>query len=153
MSTARFLGFPFLAFVILCGAYYFFVRAPEYPLARVNGVSLRLLLATSTAAQERGLGERSVLPRHEGMLFVFKTSDRYGFWMKDMRFPIDIIWMNAQGQVVTIEPSVATSTFPDVFYPAVPARYVLETTAGFARANNIATGTPIQLQNVPGVSE
>ncbi len=148
----KLIGPAFLVLVVAAGVYYF-VRAPYEPRAMLPGVSLRLLLATSIAAQERGLGGRDGLPADEGMLFVFKTPDRYGFWMKDMRFPIDIIWMDAQGQVITVASSVAPSTYPYVFYPAAPTSYVLETAAGFARQYAIATGTVIRLQNVPVVSE
>jgi hypothetical protein len=51
------------------------------------------------------------------MLFVFASSTRPGFWMKDMKFPIDIIWINADKEVVGIESNIATSTFPKLFFP------------------------------------
>ncbi len=87
------------------------------------------------------------------MLFVFPTDAPYGFWMKDMLVPIDMFWLNSQGQVVSIASNVATSTYPHVFYPTAPARYVLETAAGFANRYDIATGTSLQLKNIPVVSE
>ena len=80
------------------------------------------------------------------MLFVFPKSDIYAFWMKDMLVPIDIFWLDAQGHIVSIARNVATSTYPNVFYPVAPARYVLETAAGFANAHSIATGTSLLLQ-------
>jgi hypothetical protein len=120
-------------------------------MATVHGASLKLLVATSTAAQEKGLGDREALAPGTGMLFVFEHPNQYGFWMKDMRFPIDIIWLDAQGQVITVAADVATSTYPNVFYPTAPATYVLETHAGFALAHDIATGTPVKLQNVSSV--
>ena len=48
-------------------------------------------VVTTQAAQERGLGGRATIPDNYGMLFVFPKADRYGFWMKDMLAPIDII--------------------------------------------------------------
>ena len=86
------------------------------------------------------------------MLFVFPTEDRYGFWMKDTLIPLDMFWLNDQGQVVWLEQDVTPDTYPEVFYPAQPVRYVLETNAGFAAAHAIATGTPLLLQNWPTVS-
>jgi len=100
-----------------------------------------------------GLGGRANIPSDYGMLFVFPEDALYGFWMKDMLVSIDIFWLNNKGQVVSIKQNVATSSYPNVFYPTEPARYVLETVAGFARANNIATGTPLLLKNIPIVSE
>lgn len=87
------------------------------------------------------------------MLFIFPVSDRYGFWMKDTLVPLDIFWLDDKGQVVSIAKDVAPSSFPNVFYPTAPARYVLETAAGFAEAHAIATGTPLLLKNFPTVSE
>lgn len=118
-----------------------------------GGVSLRIDYALSEAAREKGLGGRTNIPDDYGMLFVFPKDGRYGFWMKDMLVPLDIFWLDAQGHVVSIVRDAATSTYPDVFYPSTPARYVLETAAGFARARTIATGTPLQLKNIPAVSE
>ena len=87
------------------------------------------------------------------MLFVFPKDDYYGFWMKDTLVPLDMFWLDDKGQVVSIAQDVATTTFPHVFYPSSPARYVLETLAGFARQHAIATGTPLLLQNIPSVSK
>lgn len=87
------------------------------------------------------------------MLFVFPEDGYYGFWMKDTLVPLDIFWLDSKGQVVSMMIEVATSSYPDVFYPAAPARYVLETAAGFARVHTIATGTPLLLKKFPSVSK
>lgn len=122
---------------------------PERDTARgtFGGVSLNIELATSTAAQERGLGGRATVPPDYGMLFVFSRDDRWGFWMKDTLVPLDMFWLNDQGKVIWMQQSVATDTYPAVFYPKSPARFVLETAAGFARAHGIATGTSLILKN------
>lgn len=121
--------------------------------AEFGGVSLNIDYATTTSARERGLGGRESISGDYGMLFVFARDGLYGFWMKDMLAPIDIFWLDTQGQVVSIAAGVAPSTYPHVFYPAGPARYVLETAAGFATANHVATGTMLSLKNIPIVSE
>ena len=121
--------------------------------AEFGGVSLSIDYATTPAEREKGLGGRTNVPDGYGMLFVFSKDGYYGFWMKDTLVPLDMFWMDAQGQVVSIEQDVATSTFPHVFYPSAPARYVLETVAGLAQAHSIATGTPLLLKNFPSVTE
>ncbi len=121
--------------------------------AEFGGVSLNIDYATTEAAREKGLGGRTSIPSDYGMLFVFPKDDKYGFWMKDTLVPLDMFWLDAQGHVVSIAQDVATSTYPDVFYPSAPARYVLETSAGFARAHTVATGTPLLLKNFPTVTE
>lgn len=123
------------------------------PQAEFGGVSLRLDYATTTASRELGLGGRTSIPDDYGMLFVFAKDSTYGFWMKDTLVPLDMFWLDSQGHVVFIAESVATSSYPNVFYPSVSARYVLETASGFARAHSIATGTPLLLKNFPSVSE
>ena len=127
--------------------------APEYPVAEFGGVSLNIEYATTTAARKLGLGGRTSVPGGYGMLFVFPKDDRYGFWMKDTLVPLDMFWLDAQGHVVSIAEDVSPASFPNVFYPSAPARYVLETAAGFAAAHGIATGTPLLLKNIPSVSQ
>lgn len=129
---------------------YFYKTTPD---AEFGGVSLRLEYATTTEAREQGLGGRTEIPENYGILFVFPKDDKYGFWMKDMLVPIDIFWLDNKGQVVFIAHDIATSTYPNVFYPTEPARYVLETVAGFAREHSIATGTQLRLKNLERVSQ
>ncbi|MBU6388625.1 DUF192 domain-containing protein [Patescibacteria group bacterium] len=147
----------FLIVAAATAAVFFYKTLPSppelVPTAEFGGVSLRIDYATTTAERERGLGGRTSLPDNYGMLFVFPNDDRYGFWMKDTLVPLDMFWLDAQGHVVSMAQNVAPSSFPDVFYPSIPARYVLETAAGFARAHAIATGTPLLLKNLPSVSQ
>ncbi len=64
---------------------------------------MRFEVVTTQAAQAQGLGGRSDVPENYGMLFVFPTDQRVGFWMKDMQVPIDIIWLSDTGAVLGIE--------------------------------------------------
>ena len=121
--------------------------------AEFGGASLSIDYALSEAAREKGLGGRTSVPDDYGMLFVFPKDGYYGFWMKDTLVPLDMFWLDDKGHVVYIAQDVATSSFPNVFYPSSLARYVLETAAGFALAHSIATGTPLLLKNIPSVSQ
>ena len=152
-----------LLVIALLGATGWFLYRTELPQTRsaaVSGptvsfgdVSLRVDLATTSAEREKGLGGRTSIPEDYGMLFVFPKDDLYGFWMKDTLIPLDMFWLDGKGQVISIAQDVATSSFPNVFYPSAPARYVLETNAGFARDHGIRTGTRFLLKNIPIVSE
>jgi uncharacterized membrane protein (UPF0127 family) len=106
----------------------------------VAGQSISLEIASSNAARERGLGGRAHVAANKGMLFVFDKPTATCFWMKDMRFPIDIIWLNAAKQVTYVQPSVAPRTYPKTFCPKSPASYVIELNAGQAQALGISTG-------------
>jgi uncharacterized membrane protein (UPF0127 family) len=101
---------------------------------------LRVEVADTEAARERGLSGRDNLAEGSGMLFVFPKDDQAGIWMKEMKFSIDVIWLDASGTVITIAPTVSPDTYPQAFYPAKPARYILEVPAGFAEAHGVAEG-------------
>jgi len=64
------------------------------------------------------------------MLFVFENPGIHGIWMKDMKFPIDIIWLDKDMSVISKELNVSPDTYPQVFYPSREAYYVLEVKAG-----------------------
>ncbi len=124
-----------------------------FSIAEFGNVSLIIEHAATEAEREAGLGGRESIPGDYGMLFVFPKNDFHGFWMKDTLMPLDIFWLDDKGHVVSIAENVATSSYPNVFYPSAPARYVLETVAGFARTHRIVTGTPLLLKNFPTVSK
>ncbi|MBI2025299.1 DUF192 domain-containing protein [Candidatus Kaiserbacteria bacterium] len=142
-----------LLILALGAGMYFYRTKSESASAVFDGVSLRIEYATTPEARERGLSGRANIPSDYGMLFVFPKDDRYGFWMKDVLVPIDIFWLDSDGHVVSIISDIATSTYPDVFYPTEPARYVLETAAGFAKEHGIANGAPFLLKKFPTVSQ
>ncbi|MES2623142.1 MAG: CapA family protein [Patescibacteria group bacterium] len=105
-----------------------FSKVPQ--VLSLGSQSVFVELATSTEAQAQGLSDRKSLPQNTGLLFVFDTPNRTGFWMKDMLFPIDIFWFDSQFKLVDKRLSVDPSTYPNVFYPNSDAMYVLETAVG-----------------------
>ncbi|MDP2655004.1 MAG: DUF192 domain-containing protein [bacterium] len=141
--------------IVVIGSVIFFYRTESQSeqVAEFGGVSLRIEYATTTLALEKGLSGRDSVPSDYGMLFVFQKDDKYGFWMKDTLVPLDIFWLNSKGHVVYIVQDIATSTYPNVFYPTEPARYVLETVAGFAREHDIKIGSKLMLKNLESVSQ
>lgn len=151
MARYTYVGILILGIVIGGALYAYKTEAPALQRADFGGVSLRIEVVATPEAQERGLGGRTVVPGDYGMLFPFQEDGRYGFWMKDMLVPVDMFWLDDKGQVVSMATGVATSSYPHVFYPTEPARYVLETIAGFSEAHGIATGTPLSLKNLPTV--
>ncbi|HXY18184.1 MAG TPA: DUF192 domain-containing protein, partial [Candidatus Nitrosopolaris sp.] len=68
------------------------------------------------------------------------------FWMKDMKFPIDMIWISSSHKAVVVEEDVKPSTYPDRFVNPVnhPAQYVLELQAHASTRLGINPGTPIK---------
>jgi uncharacterized membrane protein (UPF0127 family) len=106
---------------------------------------MKFEVVTTEAAQERGLGGRSDIPENYGMLFLFPSDTRIGFWMKDMLTSIDIIWLSDKGTIIGIEDSLSPATYPTSYYPPKPVKYVLETRAGETRRRGWTIGTTITL--------
>ncbi|MCX6713394.1 MAG: DUF192 domain-containing protein [Candidatus Vogelbacteria bacterium] len=99
------------------------------------------------AERERGLSGRTVLPENEGMLFVFDRPGQHKFWMKDMNFPIDIIWLGPNKIVIDITANLATSTYPNSVTSRVPAFFALEVNASWAEKNEIKIGDQATIKN------
>lgn len=109
----------------------------------INETVIEVRLAVTPAEKVRGLSGTSSLGDNEGVLFVFTESDFHGFWMKDMLFPIDIVWISGDFRIVHIEPSVPPESFPKIFKPSEIAQYVLEVNSGFAAENNFKAGDSV----------
>lgn len=109
----------------------------------VGTTPLLVEVANTDAERQQGLSDRASLPQRRGMLFIFANPGNYGFWMKDMRFAIDIVWIDAAGVVVTIADNVSPDTYPQSYHSTAPAQYVLEVPAGFAKKQGIALGTKV----------
>lgn len=110
---------------------------------RASGHTYNLTLATTPQAQARGLGGRSAMPSNQGMLFTFSNPGLECFWMKGMRFSLDMIWLNKQKKVVYVQSNVAPSTYPNSFCPTLPAKYVIELDAGQVEAMHLQQGQHI----------
>jgi len=102
--------------------------------------TISLIVVDSNPERERGLSGREKLADDSAMLFVFDAVDDHTFWMKEMKFPIDIIWLDETFKVVHIESDVSPATYPEIFSSPEKSRYVLETNAHFSRENNIKIG-------------
>ncbi len=88
----------------------------------------------------KGLSDTSGLGDSEGMLFVFGTPGRWGMWMKDMHYSLDMVWMDGNKKIVYITQNVTPDTYPKVFLPDLDALYVLELPSGFVAANGVTIG-------------
>jgi len=108
---------------------------------RIGDSEITVLVADEPDELRTGLGSRDALPADTAMLFVFPRVARHGIWMKDMRFPIDIIWLDEDEKVVDVRERIAPETYPEVFYPSGESRYVVELASGSARELGIQIGT------------
>lgn len=105
-----------------------------------NDIEFVVEIVDTPELRAQGLSLREVLSLNTGMLFVFSESDKHGFWMKDMLFPIDIIWFDDEFVVVDVKENLAPESYPEVFKPRVPARFALEINISGISDNDIVVG-------------
>ena len=120
-------------------------ETPSISTVTIGTTTVAVEVVKDDASRQQGLSGRTSLAEGYGMLFVFEEEGNWGMWMKDMNFPIDIIWAAKDGTIVTIEKNVSPDTYPNSFHPREPALYVLEVPADFAERHNIAVGNNIVL--------
>jgi uncharacterized membrane protein (UPF0127 family) len=111
-----------------------------------DDVSIAAEVARSPAERMQGLSGRDALQDGAGMLFVFEQSERYEFWMPDMRISIDIIWLDEDMRVVHIKENATPESYPEKFVPNTPARYVLEVPAGFVAMHGVNNGDSFRMR-------
>ena len=92
-----------------------------------------------------GLSNTESLGEQRGKLFIFDENAKHGIWMKDMNYPIDIIWIDSNLKVVHIAENVSPRTYPEIFAPSVDARFVLEVNAYFVSSTRVEVGNTLLL--------
>lgn len=116
---------------------------------KIAGQTIKVDLALTKEEQAQGLSGRTHFGGKNGggnvgMLFVFEQPGLYPFWMKDMWFPIDIIWIEEGLKVVYIEKNASPSSYPKTFVSEENSKYVLEVPSGFSEENNLKVGDKVE---------
>jgi uncharacterized protein len=112
------------------------------PLVTANGV-IDATIASTSEDWDLGLSGLRSMDIDKGMIFIFPHADFYRFWMKDMYFPLDIVWIDSDKKIVDVDSNVSPESYPNIFLPPVAVRYVLELNAGMAEKYGLVTGTKI----------
>jgi uncharacterized membrane protein (UPF0127 family) len=100
-----------------------------------------LWLADTDAERVQGLSDVASLPKNGGLLMKFDSSAPHGIWMKDMNFPLDIIWLDEQKKVIyTVLNAQPEEVAATVYAPKEPALYVIELPMGSVKKSGIKTG-------------
>jgi len=115
----------------------------------INGMAFDVEVADTAVTQARGLSGRSGLEENKGMLFLFNSFSRRSFWMRGMKFSLDIIWINEK-RIVDIDKNVpppANGVIDFKMYsPSQPVDKVLEINAGLSEKYNIKIGDNIEIK-------
>lgn len=111
---------------------------------KINSHSIKAEDATTKASRATGLSGRACIGQDVGMLFIFRLPGYYSFWMKDMKFPIDIVWISSQHKTVDVLRDVKPSTYPYSFAnKGQSAQYVLELASERSKSLGIKPGTSV----------
>lgn len=133
--------------VILSAFFSFYKKNMEKGKACFKDFCFNVDLAVSFKDKEKGLMMRESMGTNEGMLFIYEKEGLYGFWMKNTKIPLDIIWINAENEVVFINQNTLPCNQQQcpIIDPGKNAKYVLEINAGTAEKTGIKSGDKIDL--------
>lgn len=126
----------------------FLEQAERIQAVEINGTIVHVELALSSQAQQAGLSNRALLADGQGLLFLYPSLGRRIFWMKDMNFPIDIIWIKGD-RIISLTENAAVPVLDQpltTYSPAEAVDAVLEVSAGFVHSRMIRTGMAVQFQ-------
>ena len=132
--------------LLLIGLLWYYIQNPLEPRVRIGQTTYTVELAITDTEKQKGLGYRDTLDKNHGMLFPYDHSEKYSFWMKGMRFPIDILWIR-DGKIVDISENVpvATSSVLPLYSPREPVNQVLELNAGTVAEDGISIGDSVHI--------
>lgn len=132
-------------FLLARGTNFNFGFSGKNPTAKINNKTYKLILAKTDSERIKGLSGRSSLVKDTGMLFIFDKKGLYAFWMKDMKIPIDMLFIN-DNKIITVIENASTptsgqdpSTLP-IYKPTGEVNYVLEINANESSKNKFKEG-------------
>jgi uncharacterized membrane protein (UPF0127 family) len=128
----------------------FFSPSLSGPSVQINSTKYTVEIADQADEYAKGLGGRASMLANQGMLFVFNTKGLYQFWMKDMQFALDFVWIDGDKIVDLSEnvPAPQSGTLnPAIRVPIAPVDKVLELNAGEIKKHKIAIGQKVIYTN------
>lgn len=147
MKKSRRLFLLFLGYYALAG---FCLARPPAPQVCLQGDCVTVEVVSKMEDMARGLMFRSGLDKDKGMLFVFQSDGNPSFWMKNMRFNLDILWIDSDGRIVDIGRNVpACSADPcKIYTPRGASRYVLEVSSGYTAIHRWREGDKLSFEGL-----
>ena len=124
-------------------------RSENLNVVQLAGKEIAVDIARTDEQREQGLSGRIELKEDEGMLFVFEKGGKHPFWMKDMNFGIDIIWISEDKKVIYIKKNALPESYPEIYgldASMENAKYVLEVVSGFSDKNNLKEGDSVDFE-------
>ncbi len=136
-----------IATILAGGLFFIQGRTTKNPQAFINGKGIVLDVVTTPQYQALGLARYEYLPADHGMLFLYRDKAPRVFWMKDMKFPIDIVWLDTDVVVGVVENVPIENSVPDDqltrYSSPQSVNRVLELNAGTIKDLNLKIGDSI----------
>lgn len=158
-SFQKNLLFPLLVLIIVLGGGVFFANRISHVAGSLesstfphnfeivlNSRAITAEVMRTPEELQRGLSGRETIGVNEGMWFDFGFENQWGIWMKDMKFPIDIVWFDKNLEIIFIARDIAPETYPKVFTPERTASYVLELHAGAVEKFGLRVGDRAEIK-------
>ena len=115
---------------------------------RLGDGIFRARIAANETDRTKGLSGVTSLNLDQALLMAFPNEGKWNIWMKDMKIPIDIVWLDKDKKViyVVLDAQPDDSTIPKIFEPKTPAKYVIELPAGSVNSKAIKTNSTAVFQ-------
>ena len=148
-ESSKMRAYVTIFFVIAAFVVIYFITQPrseitlkdyEHSAITIAGTTVSVEIPLTKNSYKKGLGDRDELGEKSGILFLCLTDPYPKFWMKGMKFPIDIIWIDENFVVSDITRDVSVDSFPEYFMPSQQSEHVLEVNAGFIEEHSISIG-------------
>lgn len=154
-KTSKIISLVSLILFVFLGAGYLYIkkeptRPEQFQGRERKSLSIRkhmfdIVISKTKAELTQGLSNTHQIEENEGMLFIFPESGYYPFWMKDMNYSIDIVWINESYRIVYIKENATSDSYPNSFVSKEEAKYVLEVKSGYVKAHDISVGEYIMI--------
>lgn len=135
--------FKYLIIFIAIIGFFAFLNQKDEPIfqkIKIGDAIINAEIADAPAKQTKGLSGRNELGKNNGMLFIYDKPGFHSIWMKNMKFPIDIIWIDENKKIIGTENEVKPESYPKSFEPPLPVKYTLETNSGFVKKYGVEIG-------------
>jgi len=132
-------------FILLIGANLVVFCLKLIPI-KVDNAKLLVEIADTPEKKAMGLSKRKSLSKNSGVLFIFSPPQIASFWMKDMHFPIDLIFIDENCEVSEIFNNLGPESFPQVFTSKTAIKYALEVNSDFVEKHLIKAGSRLKIQ-------
>ena len=110
----------------------------------INNHKLKVEVSDTPEKIKIGLSNRNYLDSDCGMLLIFSKPDMYWIWMKDMKFPIDVLWLD-KNVIVDLKENISPKEGLNKIYPSENSTYILELNAGICKQHQIKKGDKIYI--------